>query len=186
MMNRHALPIALAFAVLSTLGCAVTEPTDLDTKRVRSAFDEDPTTSIHSLSMTLGVSELAVVRAMPQKHARRWQGRPAEAWSAVREWPFAKVSTTHASYFCDPKTVYIDADPNTPAFKGNLFVDLAWSDIEAAWLISQPAPSGAIHAVWWFDESGQAVLRVDVPWAGEEAEESLTRFERLWGRSASR
>ncbi|MFN3167111.1 MAG: ChuX/HutX family heme-like substrate-binding protein [Phycisphaeraceae bacterium] len=183
-MSKFLLQFVFTFVVLGTLGCTVTEPTGLDTKRVRSAVSEDPSVSIESLSKQLGVSELAVVRAMPQQYARAWRGTPAEAWSAVRDWPFAMVKTPHAAYFCDPKMVYVDADPNTPAFKGNLFVDIAWTQIEAVWLIRQPGKNGAVNAVWWFDDSGDAVLRAQVPWAGEEVGVSLTCFERMWDAAA--
>ena len=185
MMNSLKQIMFAGCVLLVVTGCAVTEPTDQDTLRVRSAIADDPTTSIEQIALELGVSERAVVRAMTAQHARRWQGTPVQAWDAVQDWPLAWIKTSNTAYLCDPKLVYIDADKATPAMQGNLFIDLAWPEIDEAWLIRKPLPYGAMDALYWFDGSGDPVLRVILygPGLGKEDKQSLRLFEQMWAQS---
>ncbi len=182
-MNNRRIQIACLCLPIFSAGCAVTEPTEMDTKRVRSAIDEDPSTSIELLSQRLGVSELAVVRAMPQKHARRWPDSPSAAWSAVQAWPVAFVDTPHTTYFVEPALVYIEAHENTPVFGGELLVKLKWEEVQEVWLIRQPGANLDLNAVWWFDESGKAVFRVRLPALWNDGQNPLMLYEQMWSKA---
>lgn len=176
-MNKR-LHLACCCVLLLLGGCAVTEPTDKDTQRIRSAIDNDPTTPIQSLSTRLGVSELAVVRAMPDAYARRVDQDPQQVWLAVQRWPIAWVDTGNAAYLGDPRRVHIHAHDLTTATADMLQISLDWQTVEDIWLIDQPDPPGERRAIVWFDDAGDPALIVRVP--ANAGDEPLKGFEALW------
>lgn len=179
---RRVSHAAFAIGYLSiVMGCAVTEPTTQDKSRVVSAIEDDPATSIEQLSQEFGISQLAVVRAIPTEYARRWDVGAEQAWLVVQGWPMAAIRSRAAFWFGDPQSVEIKAfGDNAPVYENRMYIDQDWSEIEAVWLIRKPSASGGVHGVWWFDASGEAVLRVSLPGVGPSADEVEAKFEKLW------
>lgn len=165
-------------------GCAVTTPTEQDTARVRSAVDDDPAVRIEQIALHLGVSELAVVRALPGDMARAWQGTPQQAWEAVQGWPAICMRSANAEYLGKPPFVLIEPPGQARVVKDRLRVELDWAEVQAVWLIRKPAGDGELEALWWFDGSGDAVLQVRVPGTADEASASRAGFARMWGAAA--
>lgn len=184
-MNRR-LPhcFACVLACLLTAGCAVTEPTDLDTRRVHSAVADEPATPVEQLALDLGVSQLAVVRALPDDHAKRWPGSAASAWSAVQDWQAVMVRSEKVQFLGNPRFITVQSKNPSPADRSPLLIGITldWDAVEAAWLLRRPTlDGGAELAVCWFDDDGEPVLTAKVP-GGEEpaALQAARRFEQMW------
>lgn len=175
-MNR----LFAACCVALLFGCSITEPTDLDTARVQSAVADDPSTPIAELANQLGVSELAIVRAMPDGLARRWQGAPEAAWSAIQDWPVVAVRSGEAAFLGSPASVFIKTDTQETIRSDRLTIDLRWQAVEEVWLIKQQSRDGYRGELAWFNGSGERVLRARVPMAGSKTDQSMTAFNAKW------
>lgn len=176
----------LTLLCLWCCGCAVTEPTDLDRARIASAIQAEPTRSIESLCRELGVSELAVVKALPADQARVWPDEPEAAWEAIRAWDVARfeVGTPpfQVNHTGPPGEVRFLSPDDYHQMSSRFPVEIVadWHEISEVWLLRKPRPGGELHAVWFFDEDGAAVLRVAV---SEPADRSgQQHFDAIWNR----
>lgn len=176
-MNRLLL---LPCCFLIAAGCAVTEPTEVDAARVLSAIDVDPGVSIPQLSLELGISELAVVRALPEENARRWQGDPRQAWEEVAGWPVVQLRAENAAFLGRPTDVEIVQESAALTHPHRFRIHVDFTEIEEVWLISQRRDGDVHRGIWWFNGSGDVVMQARVVLVGEGADVVDGLYRKLW------
>lgn len=162
-------------------GCAVTEPEPRDIDRVRAAVAEDSAVPIEQLSRELGISDVAVIAALPEAMRRQVPADETAAllaemagWGEV-ELHFEVIG--HAMVYRGPMprvtretTKVIEL---APAGDAGLSITLAKRDIASVWLLRYPEEDGP--TVWFCEELGE-------PWLIIRVQEKSPAFDRAWER----
>ena len=181
-MRHPLIQTAVPMLVACLAGCAVTEPTDADRMQIHSAIAEDPAIRIDTLASRLGVSELAVVRALPRAYARPWDQGAESAWRSVQNnWPVSWIEVGDAAYLGVPDHVHVFPIQQAPETQGTLQIRLDWSAIEAVWLVQKPMGSGMRREVLWFDASGELALRAR--WPDDTSDALGSGFDAMWDQA---
>ncbi len=144
-------------------GCAVTEPTDQDIQRVRSLIEENPRIPIGVLAGRLGVSDAAVLAALPESKCRevpRDQWRPLltdmSTWGKVQ---LRYQDGEHrVTYEAEGIGLTMPSPESLHIGSAGLAVDLRDSDLHSLWLIDKPA-NGPQRGLIVCDEDGRALFR---------------------------
>lgn len=177
--RRYLSAWALLIVGLGHVGCAVTEPEPRDVERVRAAVAEDPGVPIEQMSRELGISDVAVIAALPEGMRREWPADEAAVlladmagWGGV-ELNFEVIG--HAMVYRGPMpsvtretTRVIELAPEGGA---GLSITLAKRDIASVWLLRYPG--GEPASVWFCEELGEPWLIVRLP-------EKSPVFDRAW------
>jgi putative heme utilization carrier protein HutX len=161
-----ASPTILAQAAVSPL-CA--NPAQV--KAIREKFGEARRNAVEQLGKDLGLSEAAVVGALPADRALGVVGaefRPI--WESLRSWPDAvvlirkggQVFEVHGPIHAgEPSKVsqYFNLDPAGPGLSGHLRPDL----VTAIYAVKLPGREQDERGVLFFDAVGEVLFAVYVP-----------------------
>lgn len=191
-MSKIPLVIGLCVSCLTAAGCAVTEPDDRDTERVRAAVWDGDTFSIPGLASDLGISEVAVVAALPGSMAVKL---PADDLESVMDdlcglapvqVAFAGPGARSEMRLEAPLVVELASDERMvlSSEAGQARVELNPADLVYIWLLRLPGEGrgsggGEVLAVGFFGSGGERVMQ----WTIEREGWNARRFEALWDRS---
>lgn len=184
-MNRtlHLSSCALAALGLGLAGCAVVEPEARDIERVRAAVVEDPAVPIEQLSRELGISDAAVIAALPESARRQVPiHEVAGLLAEMQQWGEVEL------YFeiIGHELVYRGVMPRVarvttrqielvPAGDSGLSLSIAKRDIASVWLVRYPAGNDTPASIWFCEELGQ-------PWLIIRVQKTSPGFNRAWDR----
>lgn len=185
----HGIKLCLLGLVLS--GCAVTEPDDRDTERVRAAVRDGGAFSISDLASDLGVSEVAVVAALPDSMAVKL---PADDLGPVLEdlcgltpvlvefagaaRPEVRLEAPLVVEQASGEHVVLRSHENDARVRLNA------ADLVYLWLLRLPGEGGAgdVLAVGFFGSGGERLM----VWTLGRDDGNARRFEVLWDRYSKR
>ncbi|MFI4859192.1 MAG: ChuX/HutX family heme-like substrate-binding protein [Phycisphaerales bacterium JB063] len=187
----HLRILAVVGLVLAMgVGCAVTEPDDSDTSRVRAAFGEGADVSIPGLASELGISQVAVVEAMPEsmRVALPTNDLPALLPAVCEVGPvsvrFAGVVGGSSVMFEGRVSVHSFTDDRLvlQGEGGSPSIDLSPHGLAYVSLVRTPPGRGDGSGRWvyFFGSAGEPVMVWGVP--GDPA--AIRAFDRLWSRFA--
>jgi len=179
----------LLLAVACVVGCAVTEPDDRDTARVRAAVEHDRHVSITELANELGVSEVAVVAALPESMRVELaeDDLPGALVAVCRIAPVRLgmpgdgageglwVEVTFRIDALDNDQLTLHGDNGSPLLR----MDPA--RIDTVWLCRLDSMGPASRAVLFFDSGGERIMT----WQAVDTPASIDAFDRVW-RDAGR
>lgn len=190
---QHIGRFMLCSALASAVGCAVTEPDDRDTARVRAAAVDGEAVSISELASDLGISEVAVVKALPESMRRRWDGPPESAWMGMKTWErvhFEVDVPPAANGYAPVRIAYTGAPVEARVVPPDAYVYLSsrmpvdialnWEDIAEVWLLRLSGIEQS-DAMWFFDSSGVPLIKVSVP--RESGPQTHRAYEAMWDRA---
>lgn len=176
----------MAGLVLAGSGCAVTEPDDRDTARVRAAFADGGAVSIPGLASDLGISEVAVVRALPEAMRVALTGDDLrQAFEAACEVSPVRLSFPGVSGDSGVSILtrmQVDAAHDDQlVLRGEdglpqVFFDPA--DVVSVYLCRGESMGSAGRAILFFGSGGERLMT----WEATEEASSTQGFDRVWAR----
>ncbi|XAL99374.1 hypothetical protein OT109_17560 [Phycisphaeraceae bacterium D3-23] len=187
-MPNIRLTVVLCLLVVATSGCAVTEPDDRDTARVRAAVGDGEAVSISDLASDLGISEVAVVEAMPESmRVKLPVDDLAATFAAVCE-----VAPVELEFFGLPGAVATSTESRIVvvsltadrivlrAADGNPAVHLVPENVVYVYLVRRPRDGNPTQGrlIFFYDSGGAPVM----VWSTTADSGSIRAFDQLWTR----
>jgi putative heme utilization carrier protein HutX len=138
---------------------------------IQERFKSPERNLIEALRKELGLSEAAVISALPASRAVGVAGSEfAAVWESLRAWPDAVVAIRSSGHVLEvhgpihagePSKVskYFNLAPEGPGLSGHLRPDL----VSAIYAVKLPGRSGDDHGVIFYDSAGEAAFGVYVP-----------------------
>ncbi|MEM9416711.1 MAG: ChuX/HutX family heme-like substrate-binding protein [Planctomycetota bacterium] len=185
MMVLYRLACLVSFVALVG-GCAVTEPDERDTARVRAAVADSGAISISDLASDLGISEVAVVRALPESMRVELPADDLagtlEAVCAIRPARLifrgrADSSQVVAEYNMGV-TMLTDDEVVLAGENGFPQYHLNPADLVSVWMCRGELFGPAGRALFFYDSAGDPIMQ----WQATEHASSISGYDALWSR----
>lgn len=168
----------LAGGVLS--GCAVTTPDAEDVAQVRELITEQPVVPIAQLSREIGISQSAVVAALPEEMRQEVPvDRVQDLLAMMTEWGEVELDFNvigHRFIYRGemPRVAHETARQIELASDGSgLSMSLAKREFAKVWLIKYPAGAAEQRSAVFYEELGE-------PWLVVRVQKTSPAFDRAW------